>query len=617
MIGGYMDKVLYVDLSNNSIEDIYFDDEIKRKFIGGYGYGAKFIYERQKAGVDPLCEDSVFGVLAGPLTGTNFPAVSRFTICGKSPLTNTWGDSNGSGNFGPMLKFAGLDGLFIKGTSESPIYILIDNGKLRIEDATSIWGKDTYKTEDLLKAIHGQNSAILCIGPSGENISLISAVITSKGRAAARGGLAAILGSKKLKAIVVKGNYPVKIADKNKFNIVKSKFRKNISEGCGFADTFKTTGTPGHTEVGILTGDSPIKNWFGVPSDMNDFSQLKYENIEKYKIAKKGCYACPIACWGHVMIKSGHFALKEPAHMPEYETCSSFGSYCLNNNFESIIKCNDICNRYGIDTISAGAVIAFAIDCYERGIINKRDADGIELTWGNSEAIVKMTEKLAKSEGFGKILSQGVKKAALIIGRGAEDIAIHVQGQELPAHDTRLEPSLGVIYTLDATPGRHTQAATFGPPPNIEKIFPDIVFKFNQNSYLGRAKAEKILLSLVHSIDSLGVCQFGYLSTDVTTFPECFSAVTGWNVDVQELVITGERIGTIRHLFNLRENLNPIKFPYPKIAQGIPKLTEGPLKGIKIELKAMQIEYYKEMGWDLETGMLSNKKLKELELDNL
>ena len=532
MIGGYKNKVLLISLSSGETQEIYFNDEEKRKFIGGYGYGAKFILERQKAGVDPLGEENIFGVFAGPLTGTNFPAVSRFTICGKSPLTDTWGDSNGSGSFGPMLKFAGFDGLFIEGSSEAPIYLYLENSNLKVKDASFLWGKDTYQTENILKDEHGKRASILCIGPAGERMSPISAVITSKGRAAARGGLAAIMGAKEIKAIVANGNSKVRIFDREKFMKVRNRFKKNISEGCGFADIFTTTGTPGHVEAGIITGDSPIKNWLGVPSDLGDFNQFEYENIKKYKIAKKGCHACNIACWGHVMIKNGEYISKEPSHMPEYETCSAFGSYCLNKNFESIIKCNDICNRYGLDTISTGAVIAFAINCFHRGIISKKDTDDIELKWGNDKAIVRMTEKIARDEGFGKILSKGSKRAASIIGNGAEEFTVHVQGQELPAHDPRLEPSLAVIYTLDATPGRHTQAATFGPPPNIEQIFPDVAFRFDRNSYTGRAKAERILLSLVHSINSLGACQFGYLSSEVTIFPECLSAITGWDVDV-------------------------------------------------------------------------------------
>ena len=615
MVGGYINKTLLINLSDNNIEEVCFSDDIKRKFIGGYGFGAKFIYENQLPGVNPLSENNIFAVFAGPLTGLNFPAVSRFTICGKSPLTNTWGDSNGSGYFGPILKFSGLDGIIIKGVSEKPVYLLLEDGQIKIKDAASLWGKDTYETEDILKEIYGKKAEIICIGTSGENMSLLSGVITRKGRAAARGGLGAVMGSKKIKAIVAIGSKDINITDIEKFKLIKNKFIKEIKKGCGLAEFYCTTGTPGYATDGLLSGDSPVKNWLGSSEDIKDFSELEYDNIKKYKVKKNACYSCSIACWGHVMINDGYYKLKEISHMPEYETISAFGSYSLNNNFESIIKCNDICNRFGIDTISVGATIAFAINCYENNIINKKDTDGIELTWGNHKSIVELTEKIAKRDGFGEVLSNGVKVASSIIGKDSEEFAIHVQGQELPAHDSRFEPGFAVSYALDATPGRHCQFGSFVIPTGLERELPEIKFGFNKIEYKDRAKSEKVLSSLMHIINTLGACLFGYFSGDVTNFPECYSAVTGWDISLGELIKTGERIATIRHLFNLREGINPINMPYPKRARGLPPLENGPLKGISIDIDTMHKEYFKEMDWDEKTGIPSILKLRDLELE--
>ena len=283
------------------------------------------------------------------------------------------------------------------------------------------------------------------------------------------------------------------------------------------------------------------------------------------------------------MVKDGPYKLEEEAHIPEYESTSAFGSYCLNTNYESIIKCNDICNRYGIDTISAGSIVAFAINCYEDGILNRNDTDGLELTWGNHSSIVKLTEKIAKREGVGELLSDGVKVASEKIGGGAEKYAVHVGGQELPAHDPRFEPSMASVYTNNATPGRHTQDAQFTVPPKLAEFFPEIDFSFsfgNKKSIMsGRARAQKIMSSLNHCMNSSGMCLFGFLSTEVEFMPECIAQVTGWDITLDELIRTGERIGNMRLVFTLREGINPMMLPFPGVAIGNPPIQAGLARG--------------------------------------
>ena len=297
-------------MAKDRLEIIDFSDQEKRDYIGGYGLAAKYIYENQKAGTDPLSEDSIFGLMAGPLTGTNFPAVSRYVVCGKSPLTNTWGDANGSGSFGAVMKWSGFDNVFVKGKSEKPKYILLDNGKAELKDADYLWGKDTYETEDAVKEKYGKKAQAVCIGTAGENVSLISGVVTSKGRIAARSGLGALMGSKKLKAVVVRGDQKVAIADKERYSKIRKKFLKQIADGNGSAELLHDMGTPGIAYGSLLSGDMPVKNWFGTVNDMKDLGNFEFDYMEQYKINRKACYACPIACWGHAMVEKGDFELE-------------------------------------------------------------------------------------------------------------------------------------------------------------------------------------------------------------------------------------------------------------------------------------------------------------------
>jgi len=620
MIGGFMGRILFVNLSKKEIKEEKLDYKMARDYLGGYGLGVRIIYERQKPNTDPLGEENMYGVLSGPLTGTPLPVVSRYNVNAKSPLTGSWGDANSRGYFGPTMKFSGYDGIFVTGISKKPVYLLVNNGKVEFCDASEIWGHDTFFTEDYLKSKHGKKAEVSCIGQSGEKLSLIAGVMTHKGKAAGRSGMGAVMGSKKLKAIVVTGNQSVPLANADLVDSLRKKYIKQIKNGLGAAGMYSTTGTPGYVELGALNGDSPVKNWFGVAEkDLKDVSPYSFDSMKKYIVKRGTCYRCPMNDWKYVELKEGPYALDELTQMPEYETTSAFGSYCLNTNYESIIKCNDLCNRYGIDTISTGATISFAINCFEEGLINKKDTDGIELRWGDHQAIVKMTEKICRREGFGDVLADGVKIASEKIGKGSEKYAIHVGGQELPAHDSRFEPSMASIYKNDASPGRHTQAAQYCIPPMLPELLPDIDFSFsfgnNRNINTGRAKAQMVLSNLFHVVSSVGMCLFGFLSTDATFMHECLSAVTGWDIDLDELLMTGERIGNLRLAFALREGINPVKLKYPDIAIGKPPLRNGPTKDITVDLDLLTKEYCEEMGWDYNTGKPTMKKLKELDLE--
>jgi aldehyde:ferredoxin oxidoreductase len=629
MARGYMGKLLFVDLTTGEFKIEIPDERLYREFVGGYGVGAKIIFDRQRAGVDPLGPENTIGFLTGPLTGTDFPYGTRYTVVvGKSPLTGGWGDANSGGDFGPFLKFSGYDGVFFTGASEKPVYLLINEGKAELRDGSRLWGKDTVDTEDILKNELGKEVRVACIGPAGENLSLISCVINNKGRAAARSGVGAVMGAKKLKAVAVIGTAEVPVADKEKAR----ELRKKLSAEPGATkELFQRFGTAGIAAQFIMTGECPIKNWSGVGErDVPHPELISDVNVIALQERKYGCWRCPIACGGHMKEGTGEYSYRAGAHKPEYETLGAYGGLCLNNNLGSIIMANEMCNRYGMDTISAGATIAFAMECYEKGIITKKNTDGIDLTWGNHHAIVAMTEKMAKREGFGDVLADGSRMAAERIGKGAEQYAVHIHGQEPAMHDPRSTPSFATVYQSDATPGRHMQGSCghfemgalegFDFPHFGIKI-PHVERPAFRHTYVGKGKWEVLFRNHSHIGNASGACLLADLGpgmvTPVDAIPAALSLITGWKFSPEEVLRMGERIATIRQAINVREGLKPEDFKMPGRTVGNPPLTEGPVANVTVDVETMVAEYYRAMDWDIETGKPSRKKLLDLGLDNV
>jgi aldehyde:ferredoxin oxidoreductase len=600
MSGGYMGKYLFVNRSSGEIQDEIPDESLYRNYIGGYGAGVRILYNRQKAGIDPLGPENMLGLITGPLTGTPVPTGARYTAVAKSPLTGGWGDANSGGAFGPYLKFSGYDGVFFTGISPKPVYLLIDNGRAELKDASHLWGKDSYETEDMLMEEYGKQSRVACIGQAGEKLSLISAIMTDRGSAAGRSGLGAVMGSKRLKAVVARGSMEVPIADKETLDKLRAEHVKGLqSPGMGgepFLDRFHKYGTSGLTAMSAHSGDTPVKNWGGIGViDLPDRAGLEADALMAKLDRRAGCWHCPIACKGYLKAGASEYRYVAGSRRPEYETQASFGANCANSNGEAINMANDICNRYGLDTISAGSVIAFATECYEKGVITKEDTGGIELKWGDHQAMVAMTEKLAKREGLGDFLADGVKLAAEKIGRGAEKYAVHIGGQELGMHDPKLlsfgrgSPA-AARYQMDATPGRHTQG--FGPSGfqgHLTNIVGLCVFAFGFGSV---PEADKKLAAIMTS-------------------------VTGMPFSTDDLLRAGERVANLRHAFNLREGINQLKWPvHPRIV-GNPPQKEGPLAGVTVDIKAQVYWNLGALDWDAATTKPSKKKLLSLGLDDV
>jgi len=607
-----MGKVLFVNLSTGELKDEPLDENLCRDFIGGYGLGARIIYDRQKAGVDPLGPENILGFLTGPLTGVEGTFGSRYVVVGKSPLTGTWGDANSGGDFGPYLKFAGYDAVFFEGISPKPVYLFINDGKAELRDASHLWGKDSNETEDILRSSHGEDIRAACIGPAGEKLSLISCVMNDKGRAAGRSGLGAVMGSKKLKAIAVMGKQGVPVANPEQLTQVSEEYLGG--EMGEFVGMMKQLGTAGSTAVSAHSGDSPVKNWGGIGVlDFPNAQAISDVAVLNLVLDKYSCWECPIGC-GALMRAGKEYDYEAGVHRPEYEALCSFGTLCLNDNLESIIKANDICNRYGLDVISAGAAIAFAIECYENGLIDEEDTDGVELYWGEHEAIVAMLEKLARREGFGAILADGVKVAAEKIGKGAEEFAFHVHGQELPMHDPRLAPSFASAYQSDPTPARHTQGGlAFAEMGLAPPGFPEL----DKYTYTGKGHFQAMFKNSTHMMNASGMCMFGSMAVPPEALPTFLSLVTGWELSAEELDKTGQRIAAMRQAFNAREGLKPQDFKLQGWPIGIPPLEEGPLAGVTVDAETLSREYLEAMGWDVETGKPSKEKLEGLGLSDI
>ncbi len=610
-----MHRLAFVDLGTGDVRYEDPGDQVYEQYLGGYGLGAYILYKRQPSGLDPLAPEAMLGFLTGPLTGTDAITGNRFVVVGKSPKTGTWGDANCGGFFGPALKMAGLDGVFFTGAATEPVYALVQDGQVSLHPADDYWGLDSVDTEEKFRAEHGKDCRVACIGPSGERVSALAAVINDGGRAAGRSGLGMVMGSKRLKAIVAQPTGEVEVADADGLKAARQRVLKEYyKEGNPSYELFSNYGTCGITAGSVQTGDAPIKNWMGTVHDFSTAEKISDDAVIAIQERKYGCWRCPLACGGHVKVKEGPYAVE--GHKPEYETLAAYGSMCLNDNLPSIAKANDICNRMGMDTISAGCTIAFAIECYERGIISKEETGGLELTWGNHEAIVQLTEQMGDGTGFGGIvLGDGIRKAVERIGPEAEVAAMHCAGEELPMHDPRCSPGLGASYVIDATPGRHTQygswlyEADFLPPDLGMPTYDD------KYAYAGKGDNGRYVSCWGHVVNAAGLCMFGCTVTPAPAVPEFLTHAMGKEYTLESIQEVGARIAALRTAFNIREGARNVEFKLPRRVLGEPPLEAGDTAGKTVDNQTEIRDYLVAMGWDPETGVPKKETLEALGLD--
>ncbi len=657
LTGSFVGKGLRANLTDGVLGDFQIREDLFKEYLGGYGLAVRLILEEQPLKADPLGEKNILAFAAGLLSGTDAPFSARFSVAGKTPLTGGWGDANAGGYFGPELKKSGYDILLISGVSPKPVYIWINNGHAELRDASGLWGKDVVDAELLIRSeLNEQLAQVASIGQAGEKQSLISCVMTNGGRAAGRAGLGAVMGSKRLKAVAVRGEQRVQVADEELFNKVSSKIRSRLNPSplsrlavkitrpitplllrvfgsriASFAnenangmvvETFRKGGTSLGLAMAVEGGDAPVKNWSGV--GIRDFphskaSKISDTSVTKYQKKRYSCASCPIGCGGLLDVDDGSFAAKG-VKRPEYETLAAFGPILLNSNLESIIKANDMCNRYGMDTISAGATIAFALECYENGLITSEDTGGVDLRWGDPAQVVSLLSQMGEREALGDVLADGVKKAAERIGNGSEKYAIHIGGQEPAMHDPRISPSIGATYVVDAAPGRHTSGgASFAESMGTKLPLNNIHLpKIDRYQYTGKGMVHRAWSNYVHAVNSLGLCEFGTsgLITDLPVLA-LVNAATGWGLDEYGLLAIGERVQTARHLFNLTEGLDPKRCVLPERLKGMPPLDYGPSAGVTIDLDALLRDYYTSMHWDPVTAWPSDEHLQTLGLKEI
>ena len=621
-VPGTMGKVAVVDLSAGTVAIETPPDELYRQYLGGYGLGAYYLYTRLKPGVDPLGPENMLGFFAGVLSGTPAVCGSRFQVVAKSPKTGGFGDANCGGNFGPLLKRAGFDGVLCTGAAAEPVVLVLDDGAAHLTPAGGLWGLDVPATEARLKETYGSNAVTASIGPAGEAVSLLACILNDGDRAAGRSGLGAVMGSKKLKAIVARGSQTIPLADEEKMKADRAKYVADMkdenSRYHGLYSLFSSFGTCGLMAGAVASGDGPVKNWAGTPDDFppEQASKISDEAVIDIQTRKYGCWHCPIACGGHIKIESGPYAME--AGKPEYETLCAFGAMTLVDDLGAICRANDICNRNGMDTISTGCTCAFAFECYERGVITPEMTGGLELTWGNAEALVALVELMARREGIGEILAQGQKAAIDRLGPAAEAAATHIQGEEVPMHDPRLNPGIATSYKLDATPGRHTQFSAWA----VEAGFPirGLEDRYGgwrrkqKYDYTGKAKAHRVQSALMHVINAEGCCMFGSACMPAQAHIDFLNGAMGTDTTADDLLAIGDRIANLRVAFNLREGIRNADFTIPGRLLGVPPLEAGPTKDVTVDLEVQQKEYFEEMGWSPD-GVPGAQALNALGLD--
>ena len=603
-------KLLSVELKSQSCKVEAVPAKLYRQYLGGYGLGAALLLERVNPACDPLGPENILGFAAGYLTGTGAYIASRFMAFGKSPSTGGWGDANCGGHFGPKLKKAGLDVILFSAQAASPVYLLVQPGAAgavvaEILGAEDLWGGDCYVTEDLLKERHGRDCEVACIGPAGENLAAVAGISTDKGRFAARSALGAVMGSKKLKAVVVKGNIPIQIADPEGMKALRKQHLPTFKEE--FGSDLSEFGTPMFYEEALNSGDAPWKNWSSSVEEMKDFKTTA-EKVKEYQLKRYACSGCPVGCGGHVEVKQGPFKTDGPVHKVEYETMSLFGSNLLNDNLEAMIRINDLCNRYGMDTIGTGGLVAYAVECYERGLIGNDQTDGMELRWGQARTIVALVEKIGKAEGVGAILAKGFDEAVRVFGEATAPYVMAVRGEALPAHDPRWNVGLALTYFFDPTPARHTQGSTTFPLAGYD--MPEI----DAAEATGRAEHHSANADWAHVLNSAGLCLFGYAILSYKTLPDFLKAVDGTEWTLQELAAVGRRLTLARQIFNVKAGWTLDRYSFPERVLGTPPLKSGETKGVKVDLKTMVKEYLETEGLDPTTGLPSGEVLETLDL---
>ena len=609
--GGYAGKILEINLTDGDVKKVetenYFDSDL---FIGGKGLAAYILWKELEKNVDAFSEENMLVFATGPLTGTLCPG-TRMCIATKSPLTGLFCDSYVGGHLGAELKFAGYDAVVVRGKSEKPVYLWICDNDIEICDAKHLWGLDTFRVEDAIREDRGDRAIrVACIGPAGEKLVRFAHINTERYRQAGRGGTGAVMGSKNLKALAVRGNGSIPIYDVEEFIGLAKEAHKAVLEN----ETAKARKRWGTARTIIFTSDQnllPTRNFREATFEGAEL--LSAEVLEKkFWIKHKACHSCPINCGKLGVVRTGKYTGTVVEGI-EYETLALMGANCGISNHEAVAYANMLCDMLGLDTISTGNVIAFAMECFERGILTEEDTEGLKLNFGNEDAMIKLVKKIAKREGIGNLLAEGVKRFSERLNVQSRSFAMHVKGLELPGYDVRASPGMGLAYVTADRGGCHTRAWPIS--YEISGKAPDgtIIQRYSVEK---RALIVKMQQDENTACDTLVACWFLKGAVGKERYVKMLNAATGMKLTVKEFLEVGERIWNLVRMFNIREGLKMEEETLPDRAFKDP-IPEGIAAGQKLrreQLETMLEEYYKLRGWD-EKGVPSKEKLMQLGLN--
>lgn len=608
---GFSARVLKVNLFDLSAVTEEIDESLYRKYLGGSGLGANWLYYDYYYRHAPLHPEQPLIFIAGLLTGTMVPTACKTSVCGRSPQTGIWSEATVGGFWGQQLRGTGYDAIIIVGKAEKPVYLWLSEEGAYLRPADRLWGLDTYATSDEVRKETDPKAQVACIGPAGENLVNLASIMIGghEGRAAGRCGLGALMGSKNLKAVVVHGRKKVELFDAEGLKESVRSSMKGIREATVGLTNFGTAGFVKNLE---LSGDMPIRNFGSGRWEEGAAKTCGQVFLEKGFKRRYGCFACPILCGKVITVPSGQFAGHE-GHSPEYETAAGFGGLCLNENPDTIIEANDLCNRLGLDTISTSGVIAFAMEAFEKGILTLEQSGGLSIRWGDSGAIVGLVNKIALKEGIGELLGEGVRLAAGRLGKNAVEFAIETKGLEYAYHDPRAFPSMAVNYATANRGACHLEGLTYfvenGALPPEEIGFEGDLNRFNQER---KSELAATMQDYMNVLNALGLCKFLVRGrVGPAKVAEWVSLATGWKMDTRELLKSGERLHNIKRLYNNRLGISRKDDVLPMRLLSLDR--GGASAGSLPHWGKLISEYYRYRGWD-EEGIPSPEKLRELDL---
>ena len=611
-LNGYVGKMLRLDLSNSKVHVEDLNEEWAQQFIGGSGLGTKFLYEMTDEKTNPLGPENVLIFMTGPFTGTSVPLSGRHAVVSRSPLTGIFGESDVGGTWGANLKRAGFDGIIVTGRSEKPVYLWVHDGQSEIRVASHLWGKDTFEIDPILKGETHTKAVVQAIGQAGENEVSLAAVMNDgkDARAAGRCGLGAVMGSKRLKAIVAYGTGKVPVYDPERVAQLSKEFAAQINKN---AESFRKYGTAGAVSTYEAMGTLPLQNWKFVGRWEESAEKINGFTISETILTNRYfCDACILGCGRKIKIVSGPYAGLEGAG-PEYETLALLGSNCLIDNLEALCFANELCNRFGLDTMSTGGVIGFAMEAYEKGLIDREDTDGIELRWGNAEALIKMIKMIALKKGIGKLLGKGVKRAAEEIGKNSIEFAMHVKGLEPAATDPRGYNAGSISFATASRGACHVSGLSH----SFERVLkspemgiPEPVDRFQvEGKGILTAKTQ----NLMGMLDSLKLCKFLLFGgITITNMVKWYNDVTGREMTIDNFIKIGERIFNLKRLYNVRLGISRKDDTLPFRFLTCKRTGKGLTSNLP-PFGQMLSEYYEYRGWS-EEGIPTQEKLRELGL---